>query len=178
MAILTEQLTNNFDRANVGSSCDYPFVPQLKKKKHRLISESEHSESRVAVVEIFPSLTEAQCVVMSMEREGLASHQILIIAKNHYETETSNNWEHIHVDDDLAIFLTELGISDRSACRFANAVEDGNFLVMAIGNDWEASKAQHVLDNIGNWQFNEHFKAIVTLPEQLKNMIRKTICIN
>jgi hypothetical protein len=180
MAILTEQLTNYFDRVNLSSSCHYPFVPQIKNKKHRLVHESEHSEleSTVAIVDIFPSLAEAQCVVMSMEREGLDSHQILIIAKHEYETENSSNWEHIHVDDDLAIFLTELGISDRSAYRFVNAVEDGNFLVMAIGNDWEASKAQHVLDNIGNWQFNEHFKSIVTLPEQLKNIIRKAICIN
>ena len=189
VSIKTEQLIHNFDHLNIdgmGNSypnscplkmnslfCNYPIVQQKPKKLKQALYAIEIPEidTRFAVVDRFPSLAEAQCVVMAMEREGLDSNQITIVAKNEHESENSGNWENIYVDDDLSLFLTDLGISDRSIQRFINAVENGDFLVIAIGNDWEASKAQHVFDNIGNWQFNNYFKSIVTLPEQLKKLL-------
>jgi hypothetical protein len=169
--------TFNYVKINLmenGYKNNYAIVPQKYS-----IPVSEHSESRFAVVQIFPSILEARSAVLSMQEQGLDSHQISMVAKNPQKLEISMKCENIAVSGNfLAEILAELGISDRSTCRFVDAVENDNFLVIAIGNDWEASKAQHVLDNIGNWQFNEHFKSMVTLPEQLKNMIGTAICIH
>ena len=105
---------------------------------------------RVTVVDIFSSELDAKQARLEMEQKGLRSNQISIVARDYQESESCMNWEKITADGGLATVLVELGISDDAILQFEAAIEAGNFLMIAIGSDREASQAQHVLENIGH----------------------------
>lgn len=126
---------------------------------------SDELQTRIPVIEVFSALTGAINVGLEILKQGLSPHQISIIAKNKHDLIDSTNHESISLSGNfLAEVLIELGISECGTIRFVNAVDEGKFLLVVIGNDWEAMKAQHVINNIGNWQFINHFKSILTLP--------------
>jgi len=112
--------------------------------------------SRVTIVDIFSSRTEAKSAVLELERQGLRSHEMAIVAKNYQEFGNPMNWEDIAVAGGLIVVLIELGISEYEASEFVGAVEDGKFLVIAIVSDRQASQAQHILENIGRWVVAVH----------------------
>lgn len=112
---------------------------------------SSQASDTVTVVDIFPSELEAKTAVLEMEHKGLRTDQIAIVAKDYnQEPENSMNWEHITAAGGLAVVLTKLGISHHATGQFMDAIEDGKFLVIEIGNDREASQAQHVLEKVGH----------------------------
>jgi hypothetical protein len=105
---------------------------------------------RVTVVDIFSSELDAKKAKLAMEQKGLRSDQISIVARDYQESESCMNWEKITADGGLATVLVELGIEDDAILQFEAAIDAGNFLMIAIGSDREASQAQHVLENIGH----------------------------
>lgn len=128
---------------------NYAIEPEMYEEDGGALS-SQASDT-VTVVDVFPSELEAKAAVLEMEHKGLRTDQIAIIAKNYkQEPENSMNWEHINTSGGLAAVLTKLGISDRATGQFVDAIEDGKFLVIEIGNDREASQAQHVLEKAGH----------------------------
>ncbi|AFY74084.1 hypothetical protein Syn7502_02062 [Synechococcus sp. PCC 7502] len=103
----------------------------------------------VPVIAVFSSLQNAERVVLALQRQGLASYQVSIVTKKELDIKLSINCENISISSEFLIkILGELGISKNATLKFANAVDDGKFLVMAIGSNREASQAQHVLENI------------------------------
>ncbi len=95
---------------------------------HRL----SESGKRVAVVDVFPSELEAKNAVLKMQRQGLRADQISIVAKDYQELGNSMTWKHVVANGGLALVLTRLGISIHSALQFADAIDDGKFLIVAV----------------------------------------------
>jgi hypothetical protein len=134
---------------NEGLLNNYAIEPEMYEEDGGALS-SQASDT-VTVVDVFPSELEAKTAVLEMERKGLRTDQIAIVAKGYnQEPENSMNWEHINAAGGLAAVLTKLGISHHATGQFMDAVEDGKFLVIEIGNDREASQAQHVLEKAGH----------------------------
>jgi hypothetical protein len=128
---------------------NYAIEPEMYEEDGGALS-SQASDT-VTVVDVFPSELEAKAAVLEMEHKGLRTDQISIVAKNYnQEPENSMNWEHITAAGGLAVVLTKLGISHHATGQFMDAIEEGKFLVIEIGNDREASQAQHVLEKAGH----------------------------
>jgi hypothetical protein len=128
---------------------NYAIEPEMYEEDGGALS-SQASDT-VTVVDVFSSELEAKAAVLEMEHKGLRTDQIAIVAKNYkQEPENSMNWEHINASGGLAAVLTKLGISHHATGQFVDAIEDGKFLVIEIGNDREASQAQHVLEKAGH----------------------------
>ena len=106
--------------------------------------------NRVTIVDIFPSKLEAKNAVLEMEQKGLRSQQISILAKNYQNHKNFINWETIATRGGLTTVLTQLGISEQATTKFTTAIEEGKFLVIAIGSDREASQVEHVLEEAGH----------------------------
>ena len=107
-------------------------------------------ENRVTVVKIFASEPAAKSAVRELERQGLRSDQIFIIATDCQEYENLINWEDIAINGGLIVVLALLGISVHDTLQLVDAVEEGKFLVMAIVSDRSASQAQYILESIGH----------------------------
>jgi hypothetical protein len=135
----------------------------------------ENRLKKLAVADIFSSADQAKNAVREMQRQGLNTTQVSIVVKDYLKLENSITWETVAASGSILFeILTELGISDRAATQYVDAVEKGKFLVIATGDDWEIRKAQHVLDNISNWQFIEYFKTIITLPREVSIKINQS----
>ncbi|AFY74083.1 hypothetical protein Syn7502_02061 [Synechococcus sp. PCC 7502] len=132
---------------NDGLLNNYALEPEMYEEDGGALSESS---DRVTVVDIFPSVLEAKNAVLEMGHKGLRADQISIVGKDYQESESCINWDKITADGGLATVLAELGISEDAILQFEGAIAAGNFLVIAIGSDREASQAQHVLENIGH----------------------------
>jgi hypothetical protein len=152
MNIQTEQSNLNANIHTVdgeGLLNNYAIEPEMYEEDGGPLSSAP--ANRVTVVDIFASEIEAKSAILAMEQKGLRSNQISIIAKDYcQEPQNSMNWDQINAAGGLAAILTELGISDRATSQFVEAIENGKFLVIEIGNDREASQAQHVLEKIGH----------------------------
>jgi hypothetical protein len=111
---------------------------------------SSQSKKIFTVIDTFPSRLEARKAISELQRQGLQSSQIVVIAKNYQEHENSINWEYIAADDSLLAVLTGLGIDTHDVSQFEYAVKKGQFLVAAIVTDHSASQAQYLLANIGH----------------------------
>jgi hypothetical protein len=164
MAIPTEQIPNeqatieveDGNLVSTGYTVDqdglvnnYAIEPEMYAEDGGNLEEVVLSD-RVTVVDIFSTEQDAKQAKLEMEQKGLRSDQISIIAKDFQEPESCMNWEKITADGGLATVLVELGISDDAILQFEAAINAGNFLMIAIGSDREASQAQHVLENIGH----------------------------
>lgn len=156
MTISTEQANAHPDEINVahGHTVDgegllnnYAIEPEMYAEDGGTLSEAK---DRVTVVDIFSSEEEAKTAVLGMEQKGLRSTQISIIAKDYQEHNNSTSWENIDGAGGLAAVLLDLGISEHATVQFEEAIAEGKFLVVAIGDDREASQAQHVLEKIGH----------------------------
>ncbi|GBO54160.1 hypothetical protein APA_2108 [Pseudanabaena sp. lw0831] len=111
---------------------------------------SSQSKKIFTVVDIFSSRLEARKAISELQRQGLRSSQIVVIAKNYQEHENSINWEYIAADSGLLDVLAGLGLDMFAAAQFEDAVKNGKFLVAAIVTDHSASQAQYLLENIGH----------------------------
>ncbi len=123
------------------------FSPDFSYQDNNTASESGNL---FTVLGTFLSRVEAKNAVLEMQRQGLRSSQIVLIAKEYQEHENSMNWEYIADDGGLVVFLTDLGINVHDTFEFVSAVENGMFLVVAIVTDRLACQAQHILENIGS----------------------------
>lgn len=130
-----------------GLANNYAIEPEMYEEDGSVPSELGN---RVSVVDIFLSEASAKAAVLEMERKGLRSQQISILAKDYQDSESAINWKSIAADGGLESVLAELRISDHATAKFVEAIEDGKFLLIAIGNDREASQAQHVLEGVGH----------------------------
>jgi hypothetical protein len=159
MAIPTEQASikvKDVNDVSTGYTVDqdglvnnYAIEPEIYAEDGGDLEEVVLSD-RVTVVDIFPSELDAKKAKLEMEQKGLRSDQISIVAKDYKESESCMNWEKITADGGLATVLVELGIEDDAILQFEAAINAGNFLMITIGSDREASQAQHVLENIGH----------------------------
>lgn len=132
----TEGLLNN-----------YAIEPEMYEEDGNALSELIN---RVTVVDIFDSEEEAKSAVLSMEQKGLRVTNMSIVAKTYQDPKSSINWKTITAEGGLAAVLTKLGISKQSISKFVEAVDNGEFLVIEIGNDREATQVQHVLEKAGH----------------------------
>jgi hypothetical protein len=155
MTISNEQMTMT-DRINEshGQTVDtegllnnYAIEPEMYEEDGCSISELIN---RVTVVDIFDSEEEAKSAVLAMEQKGLRVTNMSIVAKSYQDPKSSINWKTITAEGGLAAVLTRLGISEQSISKFVEAVDNGKFLVIEIGNDREASQVQHVLEKAGH----------------------------
>jgi hypothetical protein len=110
----------------------------------------------VTIVEIFASEYQALTAVMELERQGLPSHEIAIVAKNYKKFGNSMNWDDLALDGGLTEVLMHIGISEYDTLELMDALENGMFLVIAIVSDRQASQAQHIFENIGRWVVAVH----------------------
>jgi hypothetical protein len=119
-----------------------------------MYEEDGHSVSklvdRVTVVDIFDSEEAAKNAVLAMEQKGLPVANTSIVAKSYQDSKSSINWKTITAEGGLAAVLTRLGISEESISKFVEAVDNGKFLMIEIGNNREASQVQHVLEKAGH----------------------------
>jgi len=127
-----------------GLANDYAIEPELDDEDDSI---SADSGRKVTVVDVFASKLEAKSAVLEIERKGLRSQQISIIAKGYQDTRSCITWEGIEANGGLALVLTEMGISDRAIGQFLDAVEDGKYLIIMTGSDRQASMAEHVLES-------------------------------
>ena len=132
----TEGLLNN-----------YAIEPEIYEEDGCSLSELIN---RVTVVDIFDSEEEAKSAVLAMEQKGLRVTNMSIVAKSYHAPKNSINWKTITAEGGLAAVLTKLGISEQSIAKFVEAVDNGKFLMIEIGNDREASEVQHVLEKAGH----------------------------
>lgn len=157
MTIPTQQTSGDVDLLNKaggqtldkeGLANNYAIEPEMYLEDGTAPAKS--LADRVTVVDIFSSELEAKNAILEMERKGLRSSQISLVAQGYEASGNSMNWDDVTAAGGLAAVLTELGISDHAISQFVDAVAEGDFLVVAIGNDREASQAQHVLENVGH----------------------------
>jgi hypothetical protein len=157
MTILTKQATtrtdiytdkiNKYQGQTIdrdGLANNYAIKSELDEEDVRIPA---NSERKVTVVDIFASKLEAKSAVLEIERKGLRSQQISIIAKGYQDTRSCMTWEGIEANGGLALVLTEMGINDRAIGQFLDAVEDGKYLIIVTGSDRQASMAEHVLES-------------------------------
>ncbi len=128
---------------------NYAIEPEMYEEDGGDLSDQLKAD-RVTVVDIFSSEQEAKNAVVEMERKGLRTSQISIIAKDYQDSKSPMNWKHIAAEGGLKVVLKGLGISSHATSQFVEAVEGGEFLVIEIGNDRDASQAQHVLEKVGH----------------------------
>jgi hypothetical protein len=155
MTISTEQKTipDEINEAH-GQTVDTEGLLNNYAIEPEMYEEDGHSVSklvdRVTVVDIFDSEDEAKSAVLAMEKKGLPVANISTVAKNYEAPQNSINWKTITAEGGLAAVLTKLGISEQSISKFVEAIDNGKFLVIEIGNDREASQVQHVLEKAGH----------------------------
>ena len=106
--------------------------------------------NRVTVVDIFATEQAAKNASLEMEQKGLRSSSISIIAKDYHDPQSSMSLATIDAEGGLAVVFKKLGIADSAILKFEEAIKDGKFLLIEIGNDREASQVQHVLENAGH----------------------------
>ncbi|PZO38463.1 MAG: hypothetical protein DCF19_16190 [Pseudanabaena frigida] len=157
MATPTEQTAVPIDQINQASGHtvdgegllnNYAIEPEMYEEDGGVVSEL--GSDRVTVVDIFNSEIEAKNAILEMEKKGLRSDQISVIAKDYEESESSMNWQKIAAGGGLAVVLKELGISNHAASQFVEAIDAGKFLVIEIGSDRQASQVQHILEKAGH----------------------------
>jgi hypothetical protein len=102
--------------------------------------------NRVTVVDIFDSEASAQSAVQEMEQKGLKIPHVSIVAKNYKDARSTMNWENINSKGGLTVILRRLAIVDSAISRFIEAIDNGNFLVIEVGNDRKASQLLQVLE--------------------------------
>ena len=136
--------TSNFD--GMGPPNIYVIAPEIHEGSGNFQSELERI---CTVIAIFPSRQEANNAVLEMQKQGLSSPQIVIISNQYQEHQDSMHWEYVATDNGLPSVLTGLGINVRDTLQFLEAVNNGNFLVIGLVNDRNASQAQYILKNIG-----------------------------
>ncbi len=147
MAIPTEQRTIQFDEY----FDDFNMVSTAGSAPEAWLNGNTEpsmlSESRVTVVDVFPSVIEAQTAVSDME--DLDSYQISIIGKDYcQESEDSINWENIMAAGGLAEVLSGLGISGHATVQFMEAIENGKFLLIAVNDDHEVAPTNNISESI------------------------------
>ena len=155
MTISTEQITrpDEINEAhgqtvdNEGLLNNYAIEPKMYEEDGGSVSESIN---RVTVVDIFDSEEAAKSAVLAMEQKGLRVTNMSIVAKSYQDPKSSINWKTITTEGGLAAVLTKLGISKQSISKFVEAVDNGKFLMIEIGDDREASQVQHVLEEVGH----------------------------
>jgi hypothetical protein len=155
MTVLTEQkiIPDEINESH-GQTVDtdgllnnYAIEPEIYEEDGCSLSELIN---RVTVVDIFDSEDEAKNAVLAMEQKGLRVTNMSIVAKSYQDPKNSINWKTITAEGGLAAVLTILGISEQSIAKFVEAVDNGKFLMIEIGNDREASQVQHVLEKAGH----------------------------
>jgi D-Tyr-tRNAtyr deacylase len=157
MTTLTEQTSIHPDEINKahGRTVDgegllnnYAIEPEITYTD----GESSLSEltNRVTVVDVFDSEEEAKQAVLQIEQKGLLISHISIIGKDYQEPQSTMNWENINAEGGLAVTLTKLGINEHAIATFVEAIDNGKFLIIEVGNDREASQVQHVLEKVGH----------------------------
>ncbi len=156
MAISTEKETVPVDQINQagGHTVDgegllnnYAIEPEMYEEDGSSLSDLTN---RVTVVDIFSTEEAAKSAALEMEQKGLRSSHISIIAKDYHDPESSMSLETIDAEGGLAVVLKKLGIADSAILKFEEAIKDGQFLLIEIGSDREASQVQHVLENAGH----------------------------
>ena len=156
MTVPTTSTTGYVDKINEaegytidqdGLTNSYAIEPEMYEQDGSIPSELGN---KVTVVDIFASKLEAKNAVLEIERKGLRSQQISIIAKGYQDTKSCMTWESIEASGGLALILTEMGISERAIGQFVDAVEDDKYLIIVTGNDRDASQAEHVLETFGH----------------------------
>lgn len=128
---------------------NYAIEPEMYEEDGGDVSDQLKAD-RVTVVDTFSSEQEAKDAVLAMEQKGLRTGQTSIIAKDYEDPESVMNWKNIAAEGGLKVVLKGLGISNHATLQFVEAVEKGEFLVVEIGNDRDASQAQHVLEKAGH----------------------------
>ena len=132
---------------NEGLLNNYAIEPEMYEEDGNSLSKMTE---RVTVIDIFDSEEEAKSAVLEMEQKGLRSTNISIVAKNYQGSGNMITWKTLMAEGGLAGALIKLGISDYAVSKFVEACENGKFLVIEIGDDREASQAQHVLEKAGH----------------------------
>ena len=125
---------------------NYAIAPKLYTTTGNALSDSE---SIHMVAALFESRIETRNAILKMQYQGLRASQIVSISKHYQEHEDSMNWEYIATDNNLLKDLIGLGIDIHDTFCFESAVNQGQFLVVAIITDHTPSQAQHLLANIG-----------------------------
>lgn len=154
------QLTNNFTKYNSNdrlNNLDRGSAYILQNYEEFItIPTLAQSSPRVTITDIFCSEAQARDAVLELERQGLHSHKMAIVAENYEKFGNPMNWQDLAVAGGLATVLIGIGIDKNDALELVNAVESGNFLVVAIVSDRIPSQAQHILKDIGRWVVAVH----------------------
>lgn len=127
---------------------EFKNISVSKLKAGNALSELEQV---VTLIHVLPSELEAQRAAKEMERQGLSSNQIEVVAKNCISLNNSLNWDHIAETIGWSSIMSAFGISKEDTWVFVDALEEGKYLVLAIVSDRAANQLQHILKNIGHW---------------------------
>jgi hypothetical protein len=105
------------------------------------------------IIDTFPSLTEAESVVLAIQKAGLDTRKILIIGgkdyqDNHY-VDRALDWQDIEQASGVAAILVGLGISRNEALKHETEIRAGKFMVLVMGSDEDISQIYQILHNIG-----------------------------
>ncbi|AFY74086.1 hypothetical protein Syn7502_02064 [Synechococcus sp. PCC 7502] len=150
LELIDAQIDHNAIAAKEGLERDFKNNGRVYKSPYSVGNEREHS---VTVVDIFSCQWEAKNAVVELQRQGLSCQNIWLIA-HEYQAITESvglvRKENGTVTENLTLFLNQLGISNPDLGELIEAIKDGNYLVVAIVTNQEASQAQHILKNIGH----------------------------
>ncbi|AFY62276.1 hypothetical protein [Synechococcus sp. PCC 6312] len=105
------------------------------------------------IVDVFPSLVDAEQMSSQMRLAGLTAEKIAIISRNYQFPDAGIgvlNWPHIYESGGLAIALVELGITTSQATQYEDDVKEGKFVVLVVGSEAEIIQAHDLLHNIGH----------------------------
>jgi hypothetical protein len=105
------------------------------------------------LVDIFPSPTAAEKIVVKMKAAGLDTHKISIIGQDYQDTEHVHgalNWSRIDQTGGLAVVLEGLGIATSEAARFETETAAGQFIVLVMGSEADITQANQILHAIGH----------------------------
>lgn len=138
------------------------------------------SDNPMSIVGIFNSPLEAHDALAKMEFKSDCDRISIICNDSENESSVKNSlkWENIEaVSKSLSEVLAKIGISDRLTSEVVNAVEEGMIIVLKI-RSLNANKAQNDSEcnnptqskYTGYWNFKDHFKSILTLPDEIYSL--------
>jgi len=126
---------------------EYENTSEPKAKTENALSEFEQV---ITLIHVLPSELEAQNALKEMQRQGLSSNQIEIVAKHSKSLYNSLSWDRIAEALGWSSVVSAFGISTEDTWKFVEALENGKYLILAIVRDRAANQVQHILKNIGH----------------------------
>lgn len=148
--------TGGYTVDNEGLVNNYASEPEMYAETPGDLSGSRNSATKsntYTIVDVFPSLIEAQQMTSEMQAAGLNLDNIAIVAQNYQSPNIATsilNWPHIYESGGFAIALVELGITSTEATKYEDEIKMGKFVVLVVGSEAEIIQAHDLLHNIGH----------------------------